>query len=83
MAAQHDGWPQEGERPTGTWRRGELIVDRHALTVHADAPEGVWPLLVGLYDGEGRRRTVLGAQGQAVSQEVVLTPIRILAAPEP
>jgi len=83
MAAQHDGWPQEGERPTGTWRRGELIVDRHVLTVHADAPEGVWPLLVGLYDGEGRRRTVLGAQGQAVSQEVVLTPIRILAAPEP
>lgn len=83
IAAQHDGWPQEGARPTSTWQRGELIVDRHVLTVHDDAPAGVWPLLVGLYDGEGRRRTVLGAQGQAVGKEITLTPIRVLVAQTP
>ncbi len=83
IAAQHDGWPQEGARPTSTWQRGELIVDRHVLTVHDDAPAGVWPLLVGLYDGEGRRRTVLGAQGQAVGKEIALTPIRVLVAQTP
>ncbi|MGI6375056.1 MAG: hypothetical protein ACOX3S_03495 [Anaerolineae bacterium] len=49
--------------------------------MHDDAPAGVWPLLVGLYDAEGRRRTVLGAQGQAVGQEITLTPIRVLVAP--
>ncbi len=83
IAAQHDGWPQAGARPTSTWQRGELIVDRHVLTVHDDAPAGVWPLLVGLYDGEGRRRTVLGAQGQAVGKEIALTPIRVLVAQTP
>lgn len=77
--AQHDGWPQGGDRPTAIWQKGDLIVDEHMLTISPDAPEGVWGLYVGLYDGEGRRLTVLGQQGQAVSKEVLLTPIRVLA----
>jgi hypothetical protein len=51
LAAQHDGPPAEGRRPTTAWAPGETILDRHTLA----APEsGAWEgaLLVGLYDSE-------------------------------
>ncbi len=51
LAAQHDGPPIAGSRPTTAWEPGETIVDRHTLTAPA---EGAWQgqLLVGLYDSQ-------------------------------
>ena len=63
VVAQHDGPPQEGAAPTTSWLPGEVIPDRHAMTLPADPPSGAYRLEIGLYDpltGE-RRRTATGA----------------------
>jgi len=49
-AAQHDGPPAEGARPTSGWRPGEVIADRHALAVPVDLAPGRYALIAALYD---------------------------------
>ena len=49
MVAQQDGFPVCGARGTWLWDPGELIVDRHLITVNEDAPDGLYPLYTGLY----------------------------------
>ncbi len=46
LVAQADSQPVDGSFPTGTWRPGESIVDRHKLSL----PAGSYRLQVGLYD---------------------------------
>jgi hypothetical protein len=47
LLAQADGPP---ERPTTSWRAGEVIVDERVLALPADLPPGDYRLLAGLYD---------------------------------
>jgi len=77
IVAQHDGWPDGGNRPTSSWRKGDLIADRHVMIVKDDAPPGVWALHVGLYNADGKRLTVLGQHGEARAKDIVLTSIRV------
>jgi len=46
--AQRDAEPLDGLRPTGTWRRGELLRDPYSLLIPADAPSGL-VIEAGLY----------------------------------
>ena len=48
--AQHDGVPGNAERPTTSWRAGELVRDPHVLIVAPNAPPGNYELEVGLYN---------------------------------
>ncbi|MBN1812974.1 MAG: glycosyltransferase family 39 protein [Anaerolineae bacterium] len=50
--AQADGVPVDWQRPTKTWRAGEVIVDTHAVPLAGVAP-GLYNLIVGMYDPEG------------------------------
>jgi hypothetical protein len=60
LAAQHDGWPVLGMRPTHTWVSGEVIVDPHPLP---GLPAGVYQVRVGLYGPDGERLPVtVGAE---------------------
>jgi hypothetical protein len=69
MAAQRDALPLQGANPTWAWIPGEIVADTHVLQVSADAPPGVYDLLVGLYDSsDGTRLPVTDAQGAAVPQ---------------
>ena len=60
--AQRDAEPLDGLRPTGTWRRGELLRDPYSLLIPADAPPGL-VIEAGLYrlDTGERFRTAEGA----------------------
>ena len=61
LAAQHDGWPILGMRPTHTWAQGEVIIDPHPLP---GLPPGTYRVRVGLYnpnDGE-RLPVTVGAE---------------------
>jgi hypothetical protein len=55
MVAQSDRQPGGVYYPTTLWRPGERLRDDHQLTVPADAPEGVYSLLAGMYalSGDG------------------------------
>ena len=75
---QSDAEPAANTRPTTTWRDGEVIVDEHAISVAADAPPGTYRLEVGLYDPvSGARLTVLGPDGAAVGDHVIVTAVEI------
>lgn len=47
--AQHDGRPLDGLYPTYLWTKGEMVRDRHCLSLPADLPEGRYIIQVGLY----------------------------------
>jgi 4-amino-4-deoxy-L-arabinose transferase-like glycosyltransferase len=47
--AGHDGQPDGGHYPTGTWQPGQVVLDVHPLTVPDDAPPGEYELEAGLY----------------------------------
>jgi mannosyltransferase len=53
VVSQGDGLPAGGVRPTTTWRPGEVISDRHVVSLQG-VPEGIYTLQVGLYSGEER-----------------------------
>ena len=55
LAAQHDGWPAGGARPTHTWVWGEIITDPHPLP---GLPAGRYQIRVGLYGPDGERMPV-------------------------
>ena len=50
LAAQNDGYPRDGLRPTTNWQTGEMIVDIRRISLPADLPEGKYTLVIGWYD---------------------------------
>ena len=63
-AAGADAPPVNNFYPTALWQAGDVIDDRHQLTIPADLPPGTYPLLVGLYEPENGAR--LMRQDEAV-----------------
>jgi 4-amino-4-deoxy-L-arabinose transferase-like glycosyltransferase len=76
IAAQMDGWPQQGASPTASWQKGQLVRDPYVLTVAADAPAGVYELEVGLYDADGRL-SLLGKGGFVQDNRILLGRVRV------
>lgn len=56
---QQDAPPLQGMWLTRTWRTGEALVDRHAITLDPDAPEGSYSLVLGLYNIETLQRLAI------------------------
>ena len=59
LVAQQDNLPVEGLAPTNTWQPNTVIRDPYRLAIPADAAPGSYQLLIGLYNGEGRRQLTL------------------------
>ena len=73
LRGQADVWPQEGTHPTSAWREGEVIDDRYAVRLDADAPPGAYRIAVGWYLLETMQRLpVLDATGTAVDDKLEL-----------
>jgi mannosyltransferase len=58
--AQSDGQPALWTRPTSSWQPGEVIEDRHGLSLPASLPAGDYQLIVGLYLPESGQRLATG-----------------------
>jgi hypothetical protein len=58
LVGQHDGRPAQGSRPTTGWVPGEIIVDKHTMTLR-EAHAGSTRIEVGLYDGATMERVRL------------------------
>jgi 4-amino-4-deoxy-L-arabinose transferase-like glycosyltransferase len=50
LLAQSDSEPMDGARPTSSWRTGEYVQDRHALSWHVKDYRGEAAVRVGIYD---------------------------------
>ena len=75
--AQHDGIPA-GDNPTSGWLEGEIVADKHILTIRGDAQPGDYVLEVGMYDAlSGRRLDVTGTPARVVDRALWLKAIQI------
>ena len=69
--AQSDGQPALWTRPTSSWTPGELVEDRHALSLPTELPQGNYTLVAGLYLPEsGERLLTEGGDGFVVLGDV-------------
>jgi len=80
VRGQVDAQPAAGARPTLGWAPGEFITDAYTAPLDADAPPGVYRVVVGLYDPETMQRVLaLDASGQRWPDDAVVleTAIRV------
>ncbi len=84
LAAQHDGVPVEGERPTWSWWDGEVIQDEHLLVTDRDLPAGAYTLSVGMYDlSTGARLPAVGPAGaRLINDSIPLQEIQVAGSNE-
>lgn len=76
--AQHDSQPQDGRRPTLLWQSGEVVADRHVLTLAPDLPAGRHQLLLGVYFRPTMARLDLfDPNGQQVGDAALLGTIQV------
>ena len=75
LAAQADGWPQEGRMLTTQWQAGEYIEDSYTLVIPPDAPPGPYTLYVGLYDAATGDRQTAFQDGQRLPGDRLLIPL--------
>jgi hypothetical protein len=76
--AQHDGLPACDREPTSGWSPGEVIEDSRSLPIRLDAPPGVYPLYVGLYDeATGEPLPVLDEAANPAGTQVQIGEIEI------
>jgi 4-amino-4-deoxy-L-arabinose transferase-like glycosyltransferase len=70
---QQDNEPENGRRPTTTWRTDEIILDAYAIPLDPLVPAGVYQIEIGLYDPITGQRLLLGDG----SDHRILTTIRV------
>jgi hypothetical protein len=69
--AQSDVQPAGGQAPTSSWIAGQVIVDRHRVSLPALAPTGAYTLWVGMYDPETGYRVPLDRDGERLPDDRV------------
>ena len=78
FAGQRDAVPVGDTRPTTTWRRGEVLVDKYDIPIAPDAKPGSYRLTVGMYaqDG-GARLQITNATGDSLGNSVSLATVEV------
>lgn len=73
IVGQVDTWPGQGTYPTGQWAAGTRHTDRIEIPISSSAAPGPYRLEIGWYLlGDMRRLAVLGPEGQALDDRVLL-----------
>jgi len=76
--AQSDEIPVCGHAPTYDWRAGDQVVDRHAIFLPEDIPEGEYVVSVGLYEERtGQRMDLLDEDGSPTGTALTLPPVQL------
>jgi hypothetical protein len=66
------------------WSTGETVVSWHDLRVAADAPPGLYQVLIGMYTLDDTRPVpVFDAQGKSIDGGLTLGPIKVISGPLP
>ena len=70
---QHDGEPASGYYPTGQWRAGDIVRDRHSASLSSAYVEGECETLVGLYRWDmGTRLALLDEEGLPTRETTIV-----------
>ncbi len=72
LAAQCDGVPVQGERPTWSWWDGEVIQDEYVLVTDSELLAGAYTLSVGMYElSTGVRLPAVGPAGEHLPNDSI------------
>jgi hypothetical protein len=78
LVTQRDSQPRDGRYPTSVWDPGEVVDDRHSLSLPSGLPEGEYQVIVGLYSVEsGERLPVLDGEGHPVGDSIPVTDLTL------
>jgi hypothetical protein len=77
LVAQGDGQPVHGNYPTSAWSPGEVILDRHIVSISSEIRSGNYTLVAGLYRGSDGTRLMTGSLGGNATDAVILGEIRV------
>ena len=77
VAAGLEAQPLDGRYPTQNWAAGELVRDRHTLTLPADLAPGAYRLIVGVYRAADRARLETKAGLFGKSDHWVVTTVDV------
>jgi hypothetical protein len=83
VMASSDSVPAAWSRPTIGWSEGEIVVDRHSLTVASDTQPDRWQLAIGLYElrdsaePQFRRLRVITPDGGQADDHLLLTRLKV------
>jgi 4-amino-4-deoxy-L-arabinose transferase-like glycosyltransferase len=83
--AASDAMPVQWQRPTSTWKTGEIIADIHEMLVDPNTPPGIYELQVGLYkeaNGTLERLRIFTPDGGQANDLLYLSRVRSLPAAE-
>ena len=79
VIAQCEQTPRRGQAPTSAWLPGTPVVDAIQLPIPNDALPGAYRLEIALYDAVTRQRVaIVDARGSAMTDRVVIEPLRVL-----
>lgn len=77
--AQGDGLPCEGRRLTSGWMKGEVIADRHEISLPEGTPPARYGLIWGMYDAStGVRLPVFDADGTPLGDTIEGPELEVL-----
>ncbi|MEA3407693.1 MAG: glycosyltransferase family 39 protein [Chloroflexota bacterium] len=69
----HDSRPADGGYPTSQWLVGDVVVDRHLVSLDENAPPGAYQIEVGMYNPyNGERLPVTLADGTSAGDRLIL-----------
>lgn len=78
IVAEHQARPQDGRRPTTTWRPDDVVVETILLPLTTSIPGQILSVEVALVDAEtGRRLNLIHPDGRWIDDELRLSPIVI------
>ena len=79
VRGQKDNPPVMGSYPTTLWVPGEIVVDRYAIPVDADAPAGHYTIEVGMYDPATIQRLPVLDPSGVTGDRVLVGEIEVVA----
>jgi hypothetical protein len=79
LVAQQDGAPENGNAPTSWWMPGDLISDRHEISLPRDMRPGHYTCAIGLYDSTNSIRLPMTDEaGNRITDDAFLLALEII-----
>ncbi|CAG0988578.1 hypothetical protein ANRL3_02612 [Anaerolineae bacterium] len=77
LVAQHDSEPDNGNAPTTSWVKGEIVPDHIEIALPTNLVPGEYSIVIGMYDARTNwRPAVNGTQSDRVTLTRILIPTR-------
>jgi 4-amino-4-deoxy-L-arabinose transferase-like glycosyltransferase len=77
LVAQRDSQPAGGLRPTSTWTKDEVIVDRYGVLLPGDLPAGDYRLIAGMYRPASDERLPVHSETNDDQDHVLVGVVRV------